>query len=450
MRHARPTIRATLAASSARVTALTTVLITALAAALAAGPADASGPLPEPIWQSSWEAQGDPDEARVYLIDSVLDPVTGDVFALARHSEVSDRLLLRRVDGETGATEWERPQDASAYSRLTLDADARQLLLFEQVSLAGRPRLRLHALGVDGEPRWSRDLGSFGYAQEQVTDPASGTTCTATVTARPRTSGSGSRRGLRWTIGCVARDGEVVALRSLDRSGSADQDELGLAVDSRRGRWYAALSRVVPGRSSTVEVQALDQHGRTRWRRTLTEGPREFRDFGALTVDPKRGRVLLGTSTYGGGKVSRGALTVWEGNGRRHAQRTWHSPRVGTISDLAVSQDGRHYVVASLGTTRGATITALRPSLRQRWTTRHTRQPVDHLDLVLDDAQRRILVAGGRLAAYRWNGSPTWAGRPVRTYLPLRLHLDTERQRLVSAWQEDYWPAAHLTAWQLE
>ncbi len=148
--------------------------------------------------------------------------------------------------------------------------------------------------------------------------------------------------------------------------------------------------------------------------------------------------------------MSRGALTVWEGNGRRHAQRTWRSPRVGTISDLAVSQDGRHYVVASLGTTRGATITALRPSLRQRWTTRHTRQPVDHLDLVLDDAQRRILVAGGRLAAYRWNGSPTWAGRPVRTYLPLRLHLDTERQRLVSAWQEDYWPAAHLTAWQLE
>ena len=445
MRHARPTIRTTLAASAALVTALTTVLITALAA----GPAAAAKALPEPIWQSSWEAQGDPDEARVYLIDSVLDPVTGDVFTLARHSEVSDRLLLRRVDGDTGATEWERPQDASAYSRLTLDADARQLLLFEQVSLAGKPRLRLHALGVDGEPRWSRDLGSFGYAQEQVTDPASGTTCTATVTKRPRTSGSGSRRGLRWTIGCVSRDGEVVVQRSFDRPGSADQDELGLAVDPQRGRWYAAVSRVAPGRSSTVEVQALDQHGRTRWRRALTEGPRSFRDFGALAVDPKRGRVLLGTSVYGGGRTSRGTLTVWEGNGRRHAQHTWRSPRLGTISDLAVSQAGRHYVVASTSTARGAWITALRPSLRQRWTTRHTRQGVDSLDLVLD-SQRRILAAGGRLAAYRWNGSGTWSGRPVRTYYSIDLHLDAARHRVVSAWQEEYWPAAHLTAWHLD
>ncbi|WP_110181182.1 hypothetical protein [Nocardioides solisilvae] len=409
--------------------------------------ASASSPLPEPAWQSSWEAKGDPYEADVQLVDAVLDPASGDVFALGENSEVHDDHQLRRVDGETGATEWELPQPASPYSQLTLDADGGQLLLSHPVTVGGKRLLRLRALGLDGAERWSRDLVELGHVQEQVTDPASGTTCATTVAkAGPAVGG---RRTQRWSFACVGRDGEPVAQRSFRRTGVTQQEELFLAVDPTRGRWYAAASREVRGQGSTVELQALDRRGRTRWQRTLSWSGRRFGSVGALTVDPARGRVLLGTAVHGGNRANSTTLTVWNSHGRRHAQRTWRGRNVDTITDLGVSADGRHYVVASVFARRGGAVADLRPGLRPRWTKRHGRGGLDDLDLVVDDARRQVLASGGDVAAYRWTGSRAWGGSPSRAYFGLDLLLDAGRGRLLAAWQEEEWPAAHLTAWRL-
>ncbi|WP_185995314.1 hypothetical protein [Nocardioides campestrisoli] len=443
MRRTRPSTRTALAATAVLATTLTTVLAGA-PTGTAASPA-----LPAPAWQSSWTAQGDPWDADVHLVDSVLDPVSGDLFAVARNSEVSDDHLVRRVDGLTGATEWEVPMELSQYSQLTIDAEARQLVISHPVPGQRKQRVRLSAFGLDGEPRWTRDLGSFGHVRQQVTDPVRGTTCILSAT---KGAGTGDQGGLgqRWELGCATRAGGLQFRRDWRRSGVTAQDRVGLAIDPRRGRWYVAVGRVVRNRSSAVELQALGLQGGTRWHRTLSWGPRSIGSVGALTVDPKRGRVVLGTAVDGDRVQPRTTLTVWNADGRRHAQRTWRPRLISTIDDLAVSPDGKHYVVASLLRTSGGTLRGLRPDLSHRWTTRHTRKGVEGIDLVIDEAKRRVLVAGGELSAYRWrNGSRLWRGVPGRDYVGAGLHFDPERRRLVASWWEGDWPVAHLTAWQV-
>jgi hypothetical protein len=420
-----------------------------VAALLAAGtsPVAAAPEEREPAWTSPFEVS-DPDDNDVVMGESVVDPTSGDFLTLVTNDEHPVPHRVRRVDGATGATEWEVGLDSPGSGwdlQLAIDPDGARVVAADEAAGAA-----LHSVGLDGTVQWSRSLKAPGDVADLVVDPATGTACVLTGSkAAPKRGKAGA-----WRLTCTDRSGATTANRKVQRH-ALDGAPTGLAVDAGRDRWYVSGTTSTARGSRTV-VLALDAAGKRAWRRTLAH-PQDGATAGALVVDPRTHRVLLGGSstvaTKGGRHPARDRahLVAWSAKGKQALRRTWSSgPGGSTVTDLAVSS-AQDRVVAATERRNGKV--AFRLMDAEGKLLREVAQPGrDVATRVAIDPERGLVVfAGKRLAVHDLDGRPAWRSADD-DYFVHDLDHDPVRGRVVVSWTPESGPGspdAWVSAWGL-
>lgn len=415
----------------------------ALSGAALSGAAPKGGDGRASLWESDWVTEGYPEEDDYLWYqtpETVLDPATGDVFATVTSQYVDGiGYELRRIDGSTGRIELERTLRVTRDLPETAPGSSQQLT---RIADRHDGEVWASAIDFDGTPLWRRTLTTRGQVRSTHTHPVSGTTC-AVIQVRPRHSHTG-------TLTCVSPSGEVLVERTLKEPGLSQ-----VTADPRRSRWYVATMHTAAIRHSKkrreiTKVRAFDADGTQVWARTQRSTRPKDGDVWltlALTVDPRRGRVALGSSDSRSTRVS-----VWKRNGRKLPGRTWSVAEDLEIQDVVFAGDGSRIFVVHSDQADHIDLVALRPNGRKLWQRPHSRSAHDAayfgVTLVPAADRRRVLLVGEDVAAYDWTGKRRWRGRTSSDFLGSRGHYDQQRGRFIVPWTDQGYPKAAVSAFR--